>query len=148
MFILDSGKFGANPEAAATEVAGVIGKVGGTVVAHRPWQDAKLAYAINGNRKGMYYLAFFTAESTALNDINLVVRLNESVLRHLVLKHDKDLFDRMVEMISGGDAFRLVEGTAISDDDEGRPRRRRDEDGDSDDGDRPRRRRRDEESDD
>jgi len=107
MFILDSGRFGANPEAAATEVTGIIEKVGGTVVTHRPWQDTKLAYPIEGHRKGLYYLTFFTAESRAVNDINGIVKLNDNVLRHLVLSHEKSLFDQMVEMV-GGEAYRAV----------------------------------------
>ena len=113
MFILDSGRFGASPEAAAAEVTGIIEKVGGTVSAHRPWQDSKLAYPINGHRKGLYYLAFFTAESTAVNKINGIVKLNDNVLRHLVLSHDKGLYDQMVEMV-GGEAFRAVDPDAPS----------------------------------
>lgn len=108
MFILDSGRFGANPEAAAAEVTGIIEKVGGTVSTHRPWQDSKLAYPINGHRKGLYYLAFFTAESRAVNDITGIVKLNDNVLRHLILSHDKGLYDQMVEMV-GGEAFRTVD---------------------------------------
>lgn len=109
MFILDSGRFGANPDAAAEEVTGIIQKVGGEVVAHRPWQDTKLAYPINGHRKGLYYLTFFTAESQAVNEINGIVKLNDNVLRHLILSHDKGLFDQMVEMV-GGEAFRASGG--------------------------------------
>ena len=111
MFILDSGRFGANPEAAAAEVTGIIEKVGGTVSTHRPWQDSKLAYPINGHRKGLYYLAFFTAESRAVNEITGIVKLNDNVLRHLILSHDKGLYDQMVEMV-GGEAFRTVDPDA------------------------------------
>lgn len=109
MFILNSGKFGADPDAAAAEVSGIIEKIGGEVVTHRPWQDTKLAYPINGHRKGLYYLVFFTGESTRLNEINRIVQLNENVIRHMIISHQKDLFSQMVEMIGGGDAFRLVD---------------------------------------
>lgn len=105
MFILDSGKYGANPEAAAAEVSGIIEKAGGTVVAHRPWQDSKLAYQINGNRKGLYYLAFFTAPGSAIGTITGIVKLNDNVIRHMVLSHDQGLFEQMVEHVSG-EAFR------------------------------------------
>jgi len=106
MFILDSGKFAADPEAAGREVCGIIEKVGGSVLTHRPWEDRKLAYQIGRYRKGLYYLTFFTAESTAVNDIRGIVKLNDNVVRHMVLAHDKGLFDQMVEMLGGGDAFR------------------------------------------
>ncbi len=133
MFILNSGKFGADPDAAGAEVASIIEKIGGEVVAHRPWQDTKLAYPINGHRKGLYYLVFFTAESTRLNEINRIVQLNENVIRHMIIAHQQDLFARMVEMISGGDAFRLVETEEPEDDGPVRSRRRNDEDDDDDD---------------
>jgi small subunit ribosomal protein S6 len=106
MFILDSARFGADPEAAGAEVAGIIQKAGGEVVAHRPWQDAKLAYAIDGHKKGLYYLTFFTGPGAAAKQIAGIVNLNENVIRHLVLKHPKTLFDRMVQLVKGGDAFR------------------------------------------
>lgn len=105
MFILESGKYGANPDAAAATVSGIIEKAGGSVVAHRPWQDSKLAYSIKGHRKGLYYLAFFTAPSSAIDELTGIVKLNDDVVRHLVLSHDKSLFDQMVEHV-GGEAFR------------------------------------------
>lgn len=106
MFILDSARFGSDPDAAGAEVAGIINKVGGEVVAHRPWQDAKLAYAINGHKKGLYYLVFFNAPGSATKQIAGIVNLNENVIRHLVLKHPKSLFERMVQLVKGGEAFR------------------------------------------
>lgn len=110
MFILDSGRFGADPDAAAREIGGVIDKIGATMVAHRPWQDAKLAYPINGHRKGLYYLTFFTSDSSAVNEINNIVRLNDNILRHLVIRHPAALFNKMVERVSGGEeAFRHEE---------------------------------------
>lgn len=127
MFLLNSGKFGSDPEAAAQEIFGILAKIGATVVTHRPWQDTKLQYAIDGHRKGLYYLTFFTADTSKVNDLNGIVKLNENVLRHLIIRHPKALFDQMVEMI-GGDAFRLVSddapataavaATSDSDDDE------------------------------
>lgn len=110
MFILESGKYGSNPDAAASTVSGIIEKAGGSVVAHRPWQDSKLAYSINGHRKGLYYLAFFTAPSSAIDELTGIVKLKDDVIRHLVLTHDKNLFDQMVEHV-GGEAFRH-EGTS------------------------------------
>ena len=117
MFILDSGRFGADPEKAAAEVSGIIEKIGGTVVAHRPWQDAKLAYEINGHRKGLYYLAFFTAESTSVNGINGIVKLNDNIIRHLIINHPKVLFERMVDMIVGGDVEEEAVAATTEDED-------------------------------
>ena len=107
MFLLNSGKFGSDPDAAAEEIQGVLAKIDANVVTHRPWQDTKLQYQIDGHRKGLYYLTFFRADTQKVNDLNQIVRLNDNVMRHLIIRHPKTLFDQMVEMI-GGDAFRHV----------------------------------------
>jgi len=106
MFIVDSGRFGSDPDAAGVEVCGIIEKAGGSIVAHRPWQDAKLAYPINGHKKGLYYLTFFTAPGAAISQITSIVKLNDRVIRHLVISHPQGLFDRMVQLVKGGEAFR------------------------------------------
>ena len=111
MFLLNSTKFGSDPEGAGEEIMGVLGKIDATVVTHRPWQDTKLQYQIEGQRKGLYYLTFFTADTGKVNDLNGIIRLNDNVLRHLIIRHPKPLFDQMVEMI-GGDAFRHVSDEA------------------------------------
>jgi small subunit ribosomal protein S6 len=109
MFLLNSGKFGSDPEAAAAEIQGILAKIDASIVTHRPWQDTKLQYIIEGQRKGLYYLTFFTADTSKVNDLNGIVRLNDNVLRHLIIRHPKTLFDQIVESVSGsGDAFRHV----------------------------------------
>ena len=101
MFILDSSRYSAGPEAAASEVLGLLQRVGGEVLASRPWQDTKLAYTINGNRKGVYFLTYFTLETQKLKELDRLVKLTESVLRHLILKLDPALVTPMVELATG-----------------------------------------------
>ena len=97
---MNSGKFAANPEGMTSEVLSILEKAGGTVVAHRPWQDGRLAYIIEKQRKGLHYLTYFRMEGTKLKDVNRACQLNDNILRHLVIKQPQPLFDAMVKAIN------------------------------------------------
>lgn len=110
MFLLDSGKYSAGPDNATNHVLDILQKAGGTVVAHRPWADGKLAYPVKKQKKGLHLLTYFTMPSNGLTEVTRLVHLSEVVLRHMVLKHPKVLFDAMVGALSGKEGtFRHVE---------------------------------------
>lgn len=101
MFLLDSAKFAADHEGVAGQIVGIIEKAGGAIQTHRPWQDGRLAYPIEGHRKGVHYLAYFTMEGSGLKDLNRACQLNDVVLRHMVIKQPLVLFDAMVAALRG-----------------------------------------------
>lgn len=101
MFLLDSNKFAANPDATGGEVHALIERAGGKVLASRPWQDGRLAYSINGHRKGLYFLTYFSIDSRQIHEINRLVKFNETILRHLLIKLDPALVAPMLAMASG-----------------------------------------------
>ncbi len=100
MFLLDSGQYANNPQKAEEEVLQILEKAGAKVVAHRPWQESKLAYPIEGHTKGLYYLTFFSMENNGVPQIDRACKLSGLVLRHLVLRHPKVLFDAMVQALT------------------------------------------------
>lgn len=95
MFLLDSSRYAQDPAGVEGEVKEIIERVGGALVASAPFQDGKLAYEIAGRRKGLHYLTYFKADSSVVDELNRVVRINELVLRHLVIEHQDRLFDAM-----------------------------------------------------
>ncbi len=101
MFLVESGRFATDPEGTAGAITGMIEKAGGTLVAHRPWLDGRLAYPIAGQRKGLHYLAYFKMPGGGLRDLNRACKLNELILRHLVINQPQTLFDAMVAALSG-----------------------------------------------
>ncbi|MFN7804522.1 MAG: 30S ribosomal protein S6 [Planctomycetaceae bacterium] len=101
MFLLDSNKYASNPQGTTGEVLGMLEKIGAQVLATRPWQDGKLAYAVEGQRKGLHFLTYFTADSLKVHELDRMVKLNESVLRHLVIKLPEKLIAPMVDMANG-----------------------------------------------
>jgi len=101
MFLLDSNKYASNPQGTTGEVLGMLEKIGAQVLATRPWQDGKLAYSIENQRKGLHFLTYFTAESRKVHELDRMVKLNEAVLRHLVIKLPEKLIAPMVDMANG-----------------------------------------------
>jgi small subunit ribosomal protein S6 len=96
MFILDPNQYARDPAGVSGVINELIEKHGGELLVSRLWSEQKLAYPLNGQRKGTYWLTYFRLESTRLADLNREVRINERVLRSLLLKIDNRLVDAMV----------------------------------------------------
>jgi len=101
MFLVDSGKFATDPDGVTNEILGVLKKAGATVVAHRPWQDGKLAYEIEGMKKGLHYIVCFTMPGTGMKTLVRQCQLSETIVRHMTIKHPQSIFDATVASISG-----------------------------------------------
>ena len=105
MFIFDSNRFGRDPGGVSGSIATLVQKLGGEVLASRLWEERRLAYPINGQRKGTYWLTYFRLESRTLSEFNRECRLNESILRSLVLKVDERIVDALVgHALAAGEA--------------------------------------------
>lgn len=101
MFLLDSNKYAANHEGTIAEILGLLERVGAKMLAHRPWQDTKLTYPIKGTRKGLYFLTYFTLDTQQLTELNRLCKLNETILRQMMLALDPALVEPMVNMALG-----------------------------------------------
>ena len=99
MFLLDSADYASDPDGMAHMLTDLIEKLGGTIAAHRPWQDGRLAYEIEGRRKGLHYLVMFNLDTARMDELNRACRLNEKILRTLFISHPKILFDASVASI-------------------------------------------------
>lgn len=103
MFLLDSNRFSAEPEATERQVLGILERCGATVVVSRPWQENKLAYPVGNHRKGLYYLACFKMDGEQMPELARLCKLNEAVLRQLIIHHPQVIFDAMVEALNSHD---------------------------------------------
>jgi len=105
MFIFDSNRFGRDPGGVSGQIAALVQKLGGEVLAGRMWEERRLAYPINGQRKGTYWLTYFRMETRSLTEFNRECRLNESILRSLVLKVDERIVEALVShALNAGEA--------------------------------------------
>lgn len=101
MFILDSIRYAQNPDGVQKEILTLLERVGATLLVSRPWQDAKLAYPIKKQKKGLYYLAYFRMDTQQLTELTRLCKLNETILRQLILKVDPLLVEALVAMATG-----------------------------------------------
>lgn len=96
-FILfDSNKFNRDPGGVSAKVHKYIEDLGGEILASRLWEERKLAYPVNGQGKGTYWIIYFNMDTSKLVEFNRTCRLDENILRQLVLKVDPRLVDALV----------------------------------------------------
>ena len=101
MFLVESSRFSGDPEGTSKAIVNILEKAGGTIVAHRPWQDGKLPYQIEGHRKGTHYLVCFRMPGAGMDSVNRACRLSDAIVRHMVIKHPPVIFDAMVAALNG-----------------------------------------------
>jgi small subunit ribosomal protein S6 len=101
MFILNPNAYAKNPSGAANTVEQLVASVGGKLLASRLWNEQKLAYPINGHRKGVYWLTYFEMESTDMAKFNRQCQLADIVMRHLDIRIDPRLADTLVAVAKG-----------------------------------------------
>ena len=101
MFVLESGAFTSDHEGAIKQVTDLIENAGGTVSAHRPWQEGRLAYEIDKHRKAVHYLTCFKMPGDRVKDLNRACQLNDIVLRHLLINQPPSIYNAMVAVLNG-----------------------------------------------
>ena len=103
MFILDSNRYGRDPAGVSGQIPALIQQHGGEVLANRLWEERRLAYPINGHRKGTYWLTYFKLESAQMVQIRRQCQLNENIVRSLFLQVDPRIVETLVaHALSGG----------------------------------------------
>lgn len=53
------------------------------------WGDRKFAYEIEDYNHGFYYLIKFTSDSDTINEFDRIAKIQESIMRHMVINLDK-----------------------------------------------------------
>jgi small subunit ribosomal protein S6 len=101
LFLLDSNRYARDPGGIAGQINEIIEKFGGELLASRLWSEQKLAYEVDGHRKGTYWLAYFRLDSERQTEFNRACQLNENILRQLTLKVDERLVDALVAHATG-----------------------------------------------
>ncbi len=105
-------------------VKGIVERHGGQIIVLKKWDERKLAYEIEGQKRGLYIICYFRAEGKAIAGIERDVKLSEQVLRLLVTRADHLNEEEMAAVEPQPIAPQRDSGWEGG---EGRPRRRRDE---------------------
>jgi small subunit ribosomal protein S6 len=107
MFILDSSKVAGNLEGADKVIRGILEKHNAEVLVSRLWDERKFTYAINKQKKGIYYLTYYSSEGPNLVHIERDCALNEMILRQLTIKIHPKLVETMLSLAKGEHAVAL-----------------------------------------
>lgn len=90
--------------AVVERVSGYVTDKGGEIesVNHEnPWGRRRLAYEINGFQDAFYVLYYFTIEPRFIDEIERDIRLDDVLIRHLLVKYDP-LTERVVKPPKAG----------------------------------------------
>lgn len=62
---------------------------GATVEESKDWEKRRLAYEIAGFREGLYHIVNFSAtDAKAINEFDRLAKINEDILRHMIVKKE------------------------------------------------------------
>jgi small subunit ribosomal protein S6 len=127
MFLLDSNKAAAAWDETVKSVHDILTKHSSEIVASRQWDERRLAYPIEGHKKGTYLLTYFRTDGSNLHDIVADCHLSDVILRELILKVHPKLEEHLVNQAMTSNPNVETEGGGEDELDD-RPRRRRRDD--------------------
>ncbi len=135
MFLLDSTKVAGDVPAADKQLRALLEKNNVEVLISRPWDERRLSYPIKNQKKGLYYLTYFSSEGKNLPNIEHDCALNEMIMRMMILKIDPAHVEIMLSLAKGEHAVALhnyqeetteeIPGVLIVGVEEGPPRKKR-----------------------
>ena len=114
MFIYDSNRYAKDPGGISKLADDLIAKHGGEILVSRLWNEQRLAYPIDGHRKGTYWLTYFSMPGANLTEFNRDCEISEDILRHLAVKIDGRLVETLVAHASGTAVEAPAEGAEAS----------------------------------
>ncbi len=79
------------------EVNQQVNQLGGNVINSYVWEKRKLAYPIENHNYGTYLLLQYETEKSFVDEFNNWLKLNRSILRHIVVRLDEPIQPREIE---------------------------------------------------
>ena len=107
MFLLDTSKVAGDVANADRTIRTILERNNAEVLVARTWDERRLAYPIGNQKKGLYYLTYFSADGKSLPGIDRDCKLNEMIMRQLVLRIDPKMVNTMLEVAKGEHATAL-----------------------------------------
>ncbi len=125
MFVLDSNKVAVNWDETVQHVHGILTRNHASIVASRQWDERRLAYPINGHKKGTYLLTYFRSGGENIKNIVHDCGLSDVILRELILKVHPKLVEHLVNQAMTSTPSVETEDEQRDEEQYDRPRRRR-----------------------
>jgi small subunit ribosomal protein S6 len=87
LLMLDPERAEARQDDVVARTRDLVEKNGGTWHSHDAWGRRRLAYPIAHKEEGVYHLVVFDSEAATLEEISRVLKIEDSVLRHMATRH-------------------------------------------------------------
>ena len=109
MVLFDASKITVDNDGIRAGVATLIEKMGGKIEIQRPWDDRRIAYPIQKQKKGAYHIYYYTMESRQLPELEREHKLNENILRFMTNRIERKWADAMLDVAKNeqGNGFAL-----------------------------------------
>lgn len=85
MFLISQGE-AADLQGAVAHIEGILGRGEAEIVAMRKWDERRLAFEIDKQRRGVYILCYFRAPTRSIAHIERDCNLSERIMRVLILE--------------------------------------------------------------
>ncbi|MDP7005906.1 MAG: 30S ribosomal protein S6 [Phycisphaerales bacterium] len=76
----------ANLQDAVNHLKTILEKSSASIINLRKWDDRRLAYEIEGNKRGVYFLVYFNAPTSSISDLERRCSQSEELLRMMVTR--------------------------------------------------------------
>ncbi len=80
---------------AVAHINGLLARAKADVLAMRKWDDRRLAYEIQGQKRGVYILTYFKAPAPSIAGLERDCNLSEQIMRVMILRADHLSEDEM-----------------------------------------------------
>jgi small subunit ribosomal protein S6 len=109
MFLLDTNKMAGDEEGAIRQIQGLLERNHAELLSTRRWlESSKLAYPVQGQKRGLYLILFFRAEGQYMAELEQDLRINENILRYMITRIDPKHVAKMLEIGNEGGPLFMV----------------------------------------
>ena len=76
----------ANLQTAVDHLKSLLDKAGASIITMKKWDERRLAYEVNGNKRGVYFLVYFNAPTQVISDLERRCNQSEQLLRMMITR--------------------------------------------------------------
>ncbi len=107
LMMLDPSKMSGDHDGVVQSMHSIYEKHKAEILASRTWDERKLAYPVNKQKKGHFYMTYLKADSKIMKEIEHDLKLNENVMRFMVIRIEPKLTETMLALAKDPRALAL-----------------------------------------
>lgn len=114
LFLMNQSEIAGDSAAAVAHVQEMLDRVEAETLSLGKWDERKLAYPVQGQKRGTYLIAYFNARPSQIANIERDCNLSESVMRVMMTRCDHMGDDELKAALEGGSARKDAEAVAAA----------------------------------